>query len=203
MDTRNSLIVLPEAFNNGRSYYDYPRGQPSFVCHEMVYELTRIAAQFGTAFVTGLLDPPKAAACFIDQDGATLMRHKMGDDQTGHYAPCTAGCDFGNPIEKGGVYLGTLVCNDIQGHARGIAERLDQRGDIPRIVCIPCCMGAQWFGSGPLTTIYWKGKYVIVANSNADGCGSFIANTTGAREIIRSPKNKVVLQSWGELDSLR
>lgn len=199
-DVHDSLIVLPEAFNNGRSYYDQPRMQPKFTCSKMMEELTRIGARFGTAFVAGLLYPPQSSAYFIDRNGASLLRHKMRDDHTGHYVPCMADCNFDNPIEKEGAYLGALICNDIELHAQEMAAKLDQRGDIRRIVCVPACMGDQWFGSGPLTLDHWKGKYLIVANSNAYGCGSFISNTKGARKILSGQQNEIVLKAWHELD---
>ena len=199
-DVRDSLIVLPEAFNNGRSYYDQPRMQPKFACSKTIGELARMGTIFGTAFVAGLLDPPHSSAYFIDGNGGSLLHHKMCDDHTGHYRPCTADCNFGNPTEKEGVYLGALICNDIELHAQEMAARLEQRGDIRRIVCVPACMGDQWFGSGPLTLDHWKGKYLILANSNAYGCGSFISNTKGERNILSGQQNEIVLKAWHELD---
>ena len=192
-DVRDSLIVLPEAFNNGRSYYDQPLMQPEFTCAEMVHELTRIGAGVGTAFVAGLLAPPQSSAYFIDRNGASLLRHKMCDDHSGQYTPCETNCNFQNPFEKEGAYLGTLICNDIERHAQGMAAKLDQRGDIRKVVCLPGCMGSQWFGSGPLTLDHWKGKYLILANSNAYGCGSFISNQMSEREIFTGEQNEVVL----------
>lgn len=83
----NSLIVVPEAFNNGRSYYDAPRGQPKFTFREAVIELTRIAAERGAAFVAGLLAPPFNSAYFVDGSGAVSLCSKKCDDQTGHSNP--------------------------------------------------------------------------------------------------------------------
>jgi hypothetical protein len=195
-DVRDILIVLPEAFNNGRSYDDQPRMRPRFSWSETVDELSRLGEASGVAFVAGLLAPPLSSSYYVDRLGGRLVRHKMCDDYVGHYVPCATGCDFNNPFEV----VGGLICNDIERHAQRMTAALGNRDGVRRVVCVPACMGEQWFGTGPLTAEYWLGSYVIVANSNAYGCGGFISNTRGERAIFMGQQNKIVLKSWQELD---
>src|ERR1017187_8481497 len=50
------LIVLPEAFNNGRPYYDNPRSEPLFAVDAILAHLREISTERGAVFVVGLLN---------------------------------------------------------------------------------------------------------------------------------------------------
>ncbi len=199
-DVGDSLVVLPEAFNNGKAYYDQPRMRPAFARLQAVEELVRIATKHSVAFVAGLLDPPLSSAYWIDSSGGRLLHHKTSDDHTGNYEPCISNCDFHNPSDIDGMRVGVLICNDIEFHVKGMMAELDERTDVRRILCIPACMGDQWFGTGELSYDYWHGKYVILANSNAHGCGSFVSNAKGQREMFVGQRNSALLRTYDELD---
>jgi hypothetical protein len=128
------------------------------------------------------------------------MRHKMGDDFTGHYEPCTCACDYDNPIDAESVSVGVLICNDIELHARTLTDQLDRRDAAHKILCIPAHMRDQWFGSGALVYGHWMGKHVILANGNPFGCGSFISNLHGDRSICKERKNQLVLKTYNEME---
>ena len=199
-DPGGSLVVLPEGFNKGRPYGDLPWGQPKITRADALGLLVALAASQDVAFVAGLLDPPFSAAYWVDGNNAVLMRHKAGADQTGNYVPCAKDCDSSNPIETDDMVIGALICNDIQlPDARRLAASIDGSARTRKAICIPACMEPGWFGSGPLTYDHWKRKCVVVANSNAAGCGSFISSFTGEREIFAEPRNRVVLKRWDQL----
>ena len=102
-NVRNSLIVLPEAFNNGEVYNggDCP---PRIPADLMLRELSAIAKRHSLVFVSGLLHEMagviRNSAYVIDGCGSRLMVHKGAND------------DIKNPIEAEGVWVGCLICSD-------------------------------------------------------------------------------------------
>ena len=92
-----------------------------------------------------------------------------------------------------------MICNDVNRYAEELAARIDECNSTHKVICIPGCMQETWFGTGPLD--YWKGKHVVVANSNPNGCGSFITNTKGEREIFCKRRNTISLKTWAQLET--
>ncbi len=203
-DVSDSLIVLPEAFNNGKPYYDQPRGQPVFGAKHALNELREIAAKERLILVVGLLAWPSSSAYLIDGAGARLICRKKSDDGSNNYEASQAGlvgeC---NPIAYDGADIGALMCNEIDHYGAGLSARLDECTSARRIICIPAWMSATYFGSDRLMTDHWEGKYVALANSNPYGCGSFIANTRRYCHRVVGETNQVVFKTWDELDSYR
>ena len=73
---RNSLIVLPEAFNYGRSYSEKGRC-PKFTAEFAVDYLSELSSHHRITFVAGLLDWPDNSAFLINgNDEPILLRKK-------------------------------------------------------------------------------------------------------------------------------
>jgi predicted amidohydrolase len=198
-DVRDSLIVLPEAFNYGRSYYRDPSKEPKFSLDESVKDLATISKELGVVFVSSLLHPPSSSAYWIDRNGSRLMCHKKSADSSKTYTPWSGDCGGNNPLEYEGARIGVLICNEVDRYASGLAATLDESSAARKIICIPACMTSMMFGA-PLTA-RWSGKYVILANRRPwpDGCKSFIGNTTGQMLCLSEGPNQIVLRAWGEL----
>jgi predicted amidohydrolase len=142
-DIGNSLIVLPEAFNfgnyDGRSALEQ---SPQFI-----EALVQLAAAHRVIFVTGILEGKRNSAYLIDGESAQLMCHKIGDDYTGFYDPCTGNPDTYNPITFSNACVGTLIRIDAAaddgrqphiGHRLdGFLDRLSEPHTGRKIVCVP------------------------------------------------------------------
>lgn len=199
-NARDFLLVLPEAFNFGRSYYDEPGRPPKFSAAEVLTNLCEVAGKRSVVFVVSLLDPPHSSAYFVTQDGkCQLLARKKSDDYSRNYWRWEGG-DPHNPIEYDGVCIGVMICNEVQGYAHQLAAKCDKSRSHRKLLCISARMGADWFGSSNLNYDPWWGKYVVLANSNPHGCGSFIADTRGVRTIHSGQRNTIVLKSWDSID---
>ena len=201
-DVRDSLIVLPEAFNYGRSYCRDPGKKPKFTLDEAVKELAATSKELGVVFVVSLLDPPNNSAYWVDGNGSRLMRHKKSADTSNTYTPWSADGGGNNPVEYEGAYIGVLICNEAERYyASSLVATLDEHSAARKIICIPASMTSGVFDGPSLMASYWSGKYVILANRRPypDGCKSFIANTT--RQMLRRSDgpNEIVLSAWEEL----
>jgi predicted amidohydrolase len=142
-DISNSLLVLPEAFNIGQ--YD-PRSEPQQPASTFLESLRELAAQHRVILVSGILDGRRNSAYLIDAKVAHLMCHKIGDDLTGIYDPCTGDPDPCNPITFRNACVGALICLDAatdaphQPHIRQRLEDFVKRLSLhegKKIVCVP------------------------------------------------------------------
>jgi hypothetical protein len=177
----NSLIVLPEAFNvrknykaKGNSNYD-----PSILA-----ELQTLSRTFHVTFIAGLIikqyggpEPPCSSAYLIDETCCVLVCHKNNSDKNEHntpYSKCENHYDHQNPIWHSGVCVVVLICVDSDDYVRKTAL-LANFPDTNKIICIPACMGR----GQPTTCISvasnWSDHYVIFANSDPNGIGSFMS----------------------------
>jgi predicted amidohydrolase len=197
-DVRGSLIVLPEAFNYGRSYCRDPGKEPRFTPEESKKELATISKEGKVVFVASLLDPPYSSAYWIDHDGSRLMRHKESADTSKSYTPWSGDCRGNNPLEYEGECIGVLICNEVEHYATSLAATLDEHSADRKIICIPACMTSMMFDA-PLAARHWSGKYVILANRMPGGCKSFIARTNGQMACLSEGPNQIVLRAWEEL----
>ena len=198
-DVRDSLIVLPEAFNYGRSYCRDPGKKPKFTLDEAVKELAATSKELGVVFVVSLLDPPNNSAYWVDGNGRRLMRHKESADTSKSYTPWSGDCGGNNPLEYEGACIGVLTCNEAFGcYAPSLAATLDEHSAVRKIFCIPASMTSGAF-DGPLMTSHWSGKYVILANRMPGGCKSFIAKTNRQMACLSEGPNQIVLRAWEEL----
>src|ERR1039458_6010975 len=200
-DVRNCLIVLPEAFNYGRFYYDRVRTSPKFSAAEALNELAVLAWAWGVAFVVGLLEPPHSVAYLLEPTGQVRrLCHKGTKDWPGLYTPWT-GVDPDNPTTYCGVQLGVLICNEIED-PEGLLRKMNLSLPTRQVLCVPSCLTGLF--SGGSISNRWTGRYMVLANSRPDseGCGSFIANERGWQvvKVLNPTENRLVVSSWAELD---
>jgi predicted amidohydrolase len=214
-DVEDSLIVLPEGFNNGKPYengalHEYQRKREAQIDHCWTLQnLVRIAESAKVIFVAGILDGVNNSAYLVESGGPRLMCHKQADDETDNYDPCTVDYDKRNPIHlpAAGVWIITLICKDFADRPR--LKKLSEKCGVGRkVVCIPASMSDAYF-SGDIYTSYdhLLGKYVVLANSNpitSASCGSFIGNLNGRKVAQCTPadaeqRNRIHLRSWSEL----
>lgn len=113
-DIGGPLIVLPEAFNLGGSYYG-ATGTPGCARIPLVLalkELGEIARQWRIAFVVGLLEEQYSSAYWVDhRRESKWMCHKMGNDGRGHYIPWSdrEGADGCNPLDFEDACVAALI----------------------------------------------------------------------------------------------
>ena len=195
-----SLLVLPEAFNLGRHYGE--GGKPAIHRDEMIADLMALATTWNSSFVVGILEPtrpierPLSSAYFVTANGHWLMCHKELPDFVGDYIPCTAPDDH-NPIILEDTSILTMICVDIRNSARSsrLAQKAHRQGKHHNLVCIPAAMSdSSWFGGarcgsdiGFLKSDYEENAYVILANSDSRGLGSFVTGSDWTvRECVES-----------------
>ena len=132
----NALIVLPEAFNLGRSYRD--GGIPAFRRGTTSDALCSIASDRQLTLVVGLVDDmedggdgtlPYSSAYVIADGRSKPICHKAKSDANEGtlYRCCTKGCDVENPTMASGDRM-AIICRDIEDSARcaGITRLIEE-----------------------------------------------------------------------------
>ena len=217
-DVAGSLIVLPEGFNIGRTYYQegFNIGRtnlPTVVGRRdpcVLRCLQDLAEDCGTTFVAGLIiDPPDApsvpAKPFCSSyliDGAhppVLLCRKMGDDKSRNYTRCEEHYDVKNPHRYGDdVFIASLLCLDLTDETPAIQERrkrlrtaLAAASCPQRILCVPANMGSQ--NGAPEIAKSWPGAYFILANSLRSQC----------RSLIAKGEVTLLVDDWGDDNAVR
>lgn len=147
-EVKDSLLVLPEAFNIGTSYSRQSKIQQD---PRILSELQDLCTCFNICIVAGLIisSPTNPAGeCYnssylVDSAGAGLFCHKMLSDNQGPYATCLDGCDGHNAIQYRNIAICSLVCMDgyecYKSERHNALERkmVDLRNAQYRILCIP------------------------------------------------------------------
>ncbi|MGC9970842.1 MAG: nitrilase-related carbon-nitrogen hydrolase [Bryobacteraceae bacterium] len=199
-----SPVVLPEAFNIGKPYRE------AGCCNfdpSVLSSLCGLSMKYQVVFVAGLIVetsgkpyPPYSSAYLIDGEGPRLMCHKMTKDGYDHRnctpctancdgenfvrncTPCTANCDGEDPVQYGDACIGAVICRDVD-HSRfdALVQRVKGFDSAWKILCVPSCMSRHYFSGNTLSDLRLKGKYVVLANSDPEGCGSFVTNTDGVK----------------------
>lgn len=178
-ELQGSLIVLPEAFNIGKFYRDEG---PCNYNREILTDLQQIASSAQLSFVSGLVIerrngpmPPLSSASVIDGAGEHRLCWKKGDDRSLNYTPCADERHLLDPVEYDGTILAALVCMDCDNPTleRVLGSRLASM-EGPKVVCIPACMNKRYGGQAIARA--WPDHYVILANSDVNGCKSFISS---------------------------
>jgi predicted amidohydrolase len=198
-----SLVVLPEAFNIGKSYRE---AGPCNFNPSVLSSLCGLSRKYQVVFVAGLIvetrnepDPPHSSAYLINGNRRRLMCHKMtpDDSKVRKYTPCTANCDVKNPVQYGDACIGAVICSDVQDSCRlgTLARGLDESNSALKIVCIPACMSHDYFSGDRFEDPDLKGKYVVLANSDPKGCGSFVTNTA-LDKVVRAEDCRNRIDMW-------
>jgi len=200
-DVTDSLIVLPEAFNLGRQYdlNDGAKERPLLDEQDVLARLREIAKTHKVVFVVGLIEieARRNSAYLVDAGSPRLMCHKIMNDGSQEYEPCTSDCERENPIGYGDeMCVGALICADAidnrpkkqmvnwmnDQRCREPAESAFQRLTSLQsnlkgkrsLVCVPAYM---------LTTMYNPeicGSGLILANSHPGG-SSFIKDNRSCK----------------------
>jgi predicted amidohydrolase len=198
----NSLIVVPEAFNI-KTYYKASGHFDHDHDPAVASGLQGLSKDFAVTFVAGLIrkepggpTPPYNSAYLIDEFCSILMCRKKEPDTYGdpelRYTLCKKNCDPENPTWHSGVCLASVICVDVHDHGRpeSVIAKFPESG--PKIVCIPACMGTPF--SCYSVASFWGKHYVILANSDRSGIGSFVSYDGGfLGEPEKGHENKVVL----------
>ncbi len=191
-DIHNSLIVLPEAFN--QAHYD--RGEPVIDACKTRDELRKLAALYSLAFVAGILDGRCNTAYWIDAGGSQLVCHKMGDDGYKSYDTCTENYDEQNPIDCTSARIGALICMDAVAPALAVRREVllhkVRSRTSTRIICVPARFKSSERTKPPED---FQGCWYVVANGSWRGHESSITDPSG-NEIEAStgePLNEIKL----------
>jgi len=197
-DISGSLIVLPEAFNLGKSYYHlhhpkttWTQGGAMFPLWATLEWLRNSAAARGVVFVAGLVGDQFSSAYWVDYNGPPhLMCHKLGEDHSGNYWPWVPGDGNGdNPIERYGACVGSLICLDaleagktaIRQRRENLISDIKSRDRLHGVLCVPMRKRSQWDPESPRI----DGLYCIVADSGG-AHPSFVAKGS---KTVASPMN--------------
>lgn len=196
-DISNSLIVLPEAFNIGRYH---PQSVPQQSTQEFIEGLRELAATHQVISVAGILEGRRNSAYLIDAKVAHLMCHKIGEDLTGIYDPCTGDPDPCNPVHfRNDDCVGALICMDaddvdqphIKRRQKDFLKRLSAYGG-RKIVCVPARFSfpRQRLDCFSKMTDSW---YVVAQGcaNRGTGEGSFVADSSHKREAEATVENEV------------
>lgn len=194
----NSLIVLPEAFNLGEYA---PQANTVHSVTDFFNSLQELADQNKIRFITGDLQNRSNSAHLVDSTGSYLMCHKVGDDRTGIYDPCTGNADPRNPIEFENAAVGVLICMDaaaddsaqphVERRLHGFLRRLNSLCG-QKIICVPARFTQPRlrlsFLSGPRPCHYVVAQGVF---NLAVGCGSYVADESHSRKVVAVQANEI------------
>lgn len=213
---RDALIVLPEFFNCGDQCN--PGEKPAIGASTCRSSLAGLSRKYGVVFVAALVDESTRfnSAWLIDADIKCdpwrWLCHKNRDDHPDTqlrlklYQPSPDDpINQSNPCYWKGVHIGALICNDaVDGmdFTRMLVRLSENSGR--GVVCVPARMGSQSFGNDPISGPCEPGSYCVLANSDPQGCRSFIASARGIKvhQSDQSVRNDLALLTWQDLEAV-
>jgi predicted amidohydrolase len=138
---RDTLLVLPEAFNvRGGFYSTLPE-----LDHGACSRLRTISAERRVVFIAGIIDSiggSNSAYLFDGRSDPKFLTSKANGGRDGLYAGCEAAF---TPINCGGLGIGVLICDDAMWSSYGepqqrILTSIKGLGMEHSFLCIPACM---------------------------------------------------------------
>jgi len=192
----DSLVVLPEAFNIGKSFWD--DGDCNYD-PSVLARLGDIAEHLHLTFVAGLStsdDRPKTgkpynSAYLIDLGTPPILLCRK-QEQSPDYTPYLNGGP--NVVQCRGVSIAALICADVLQPYPQRFQHLKTALGAQGVLCVPAHM-AQGVKDGIVRD--WSGFWVVLANSNTSWTvGSFVSRmgtildpicTGGDNEIVLHP----------------
>ena len=200
-----SLIVLPEAFNIGKPYYDASTRPNTDAA--IVGVLQAVAREFRLAFVAGLVlkddaGLPYSGAYLVTRQECTALSYKRTADDTAYFSNPNYQSyprEWHYPVAYGEACVGALVCADatpfVPAAISDIRERQrlirDRMAGPCRILAVPVCMSSHYSACGIADE--WPDAHVIVANSHPTGCGSHLVVRGRHERSLKAAENDVIL----------
>lgn len=173
-DLNDCLIVVPEAFNIRNGYWSPDRVRDPKIAEA----LPGLANDFKVALVAGLVDegngggPGYSTAYLIDRDCRVALTHKMQDDRSGNYKPCTE--NLGQTVFHRGICIAALLCMDAaewspaNEQRKAVFAQTDalrlKHAAVPAVLSVPACM--QTYGSREVAMDWPTYLTVVVANAS-------------------------------------
>jgi predicted amidohydrolase len=218
----NALIVLPEAFNIGMTYY---APEPATFDLSILPDLSRVSTSSQCAFVAGLIIadtpgvyPPYNSAYLIDgsyqkrlarkrtQDDAEVSRVN-GRGWSAKYTACFA--PEPTPIQHRGLAIAAQICKDAQSPEHSVepydgyisrcerlAIALRSFGCQHSVLCVPAHMLYGFhegrLGQNAIVREELKGTIHILANS----C------TGNVKSFVTEPQGEIILNAGGNVNQI-
>jgi predicted amidohydrolase len=161
---KQSVIVLPEAFNIGRDYDD--QDHACDYGRSILSVLMDLSSTFQVTFIAGLViencvidrlrrKRPYSSTYLIDPRRHLLMCQKLNDDRSNNYTACNEHDVIDRPVVLADTCLVALICRDCNPEKpHDIRRHQELKDSIVRgkkthnIVCIPAHMsGGSGFGA--------------------------------------------------------
>lgn len=192
-EASHTLLVLPEMID---VMADYAGGEWGKYDPDFKTRLQRLCSEFNLAMIAGLRVPAGAGeasyyngAVLITSQGIQELHRKNGADGE-DYVSYNGLLDT-NPALLDNLTVGAVICMDVEapfcrwGDGQGdknLFNRFQSRDagqqDF-KIIGIPANMshasGFNMIGEKELRNPVWRGHFVVLANSHADGHPSYIA----------------------------
>jgi predicted amidohydrolase len=189
----DSLMVLPEAFNIGKSFWE--AGDCNYD-PSVLARLGDIAKCFDVTFVAGLStndDRPQSgspynSAYLIDRGMQPVLLCRK-EAATADYTPYLNGDP--NVVQCRGVSIAALICADVLQPYPERHQQLKMELGAWGVLCVPAAMG---LGIRDGISSDWSNCWVVLANSNtACTTGSFVSRMGAILEICTGAENEIVL----------
>jgi predicted amidohydrolase len=213
----HSVLVLPEAFNLLKAYEPTPEQSP-IPSLDLKGHLRTFAAEFGLAFVVGLIEPSPAqctlglnVAYLISENTCAVLSQKTGSDDMASVAYTPSMETNDSPVLFEGVSIAALVCMDAaeqpslqvdnrERHAL-LRKKITALGAECKLLCVPAntrylptqALAAPWPNAH---FILANGCFLPEAKEHAAGYHPSVIRIRGTNpEPFQQQTNQVVVRS--------